>query len=165
MAHPFLATYLNDHLAGAVSALELLDDLLKHPAGATSEQSLATLKADILADRKELEALMSRLDLAVSNTRKAGAWLAEKMTQLKLWIDDPEGGSLRRLESLEAVAIGIEGKRALWRSLATAAQEAPFLRIADYARLEQRADDQRRRIEPLRLEAAQAVLGKPISEK
>lgn len=158
MADEHIATYLNDHLAGSVVALELLEHLEAAHAGTPLEAFLAELRADIEADRQELEALMSRLDVAESRTRKASAWVAEKMTELKLRLDDPAGGALRLLESLEAVAIGIEGKRSLWRSLAAAAAGVPALQLADYARLEQRADEQRRRVETKRLEAATSAL-------
>ena len=63
--------------------------------------------------------------VAESRTRKATAWLTEKVTELKLRLDDPAGGALRLLEALEAVSLGIEGKRALWRALAAAAEDAP----------------------------------------
>jgi len=41
--------------------------------------------------------------------------------------DDPSDGSLRLLEMLEAIAIAIEGKRALWTAMAAAAETAPEL--------------------------------------
>jgi hypothetical protein len=54
----------------------------------------------------------------------------------------------------EAVALGIEGKRALWRALAAAAEVSPAFQVADYERLTQRAEEQRQRVETVRLEAA-----------
>jgi len=102
---------------------------------------------------------MAWLQIAESRPRQATAWLAEKTTQLKLLLDDPSGGSLRLLEGLEAVAIGIAGKQALWRSLASVAADVPELQGVDYERLLQRSQDQRQRVEVLRLEAAKAALG------
>ena len=46
---------------------------------------------------------------------------------VKLRLDDPSGGALHRLEALEAVSVGIEGKRLLWRALAAAAEGTPGL--------------------------------------
>jgi hypothetical protein len=154
-----IATYLNDHLAGSVAALDLLEYLETKHAGTPLAGFVTELQGDLELDRQELETLMGGLQIAESRTRKATAWLAEKVTQLKLRLDDPAGGSLRLLEALEAVAIGIEGKRALWRALAAAAEEAPSLRVLDFEHLEQRADEQRRRVEEWRLEAAKAALG------
>jgi hypothetical protein len=159
MSDQHVATYLNDHLAGSVVALELLAHLEAAHAGMALEHFLAELRADIEADRGELEALMGRLQVAVSVPRKATAWVTEKVTQLKLKADDPAGGALRLLEALEAVSLGIEGKASLWRSLAAAAEDNPGFRGPDYGRLEQRAEEQRRRVEPVRLEAAKAALG------
>jgi hypothetical protein len=159
MADEHLATYLNDHLAGAVAAIELLEHLEAAHRGTAAERTLSELRADVAADRQALETLMERLHVKPSRPRKAVAWLSERITELKLRLDDPAGGALRLLESLEAVAIGIHGKLALWRALAAAADGAPRLREADYERLAQRAEHQRSRLEVLRLDAAKTALG------
>lgn len=158
MADEHLATYLNDHLAGSVAAIELLEYLEKVHVGTDMARFFAELRADVEADRRELEALMDRLQIAKSFSRKVTAWLTEKITQLKLRLDDPRGGPLCLLEALEVLALGIEGKRALWRALAAAAEAAPRLQGVDYERLAQRAEEQRRRVEVARLEAARAAL-------
>jgi hypothetical protein len=158
MGDDHIATYLNDHLAGSVMALELLD----HLEATHSESELSTffkqLRADVTADQDELQRLMDHLDIGESRTRKASAWLAEKMTELKLRFDDPEDGGLRLFESLEALSLGIEGKRSLWTALTAAAEKSPSLRILDYGRLTQRAQNQRDRVENLRIETAKKAL-------
>jgi hypothetical protein len=159
MADEHLATYLNDHLAGSVAAIELLEYLEKAHADTAMARFFAELRADVEADRRELEALMDRLHIAKSLPRKVTAWLTEKVTQLKLRLDDPKGGPLRLLEALEALALGIEGKRALWRALAAATETDPRLQGVDYERLAQRAEKQRRRVEVARLEAARSAFG------
>jgi hypothetical protein len=75
-----VATYLNDHLAGSVVALELLDYLIATHFKADLTAFFRQLHADIAADRDELQGLMKHLDIDESRTRKASAWLAEKMT-------------------------------------------------------------------------------------
>ena len=158
MAREHIATYLNDHLAGATGALELLEHLEKEHAGTEVGRLASELLADVEADRQTLKSLMERLEIARSRTRRAAAWLGEKAAELKLRLDDPAGGSLRLFESLEALSLGIEGKRSLWRALAAAAEEAPHLRAADYANLIRRAEEQRSRVETARLEAARRAL-------
>jgi hypothetical protein len=158
LADEHLATYLNDHLAGATAAIELLDQLEKAHAGESLAGVIAGLHADIEADRHELEDLMKRLDISESRTRKVSAWLTEKVAELKLRFDDPAGGALRLFESLEALSLGIEGKHSLWLALAAAAEDVPALRVADYERLARRAEEQRGRTEALRLEAARKAL-------
>lgn len=164
MSHAHVATYLNDHLAGSVTALTLLTHLESAHAGTPWQRFFADLHADIAADRQELEALLARLQIAVSRPRQAMAWLAEKFAEVKLRLDDAVAGPLHLLEAVEALAVGIEGKRALWRALATAAECAPELRGIDYERLAQRADEQRQRVEVVRLEAARAALGSSGTE-
>lgn len=158
MANEQIATYLNDHLAGAEAALELLEFIKAEQAGAGVESLIAELRADIFADRQELEVLMMRLAISPSRTRRATAWLGEKITEIKLHLDDLGGGPLRLLEALEALALGIHGKWSLWQALAAAAEDAPALRVLDYKRLSERAEAQRGRVEAARLEAAKQAL-------
>jgi hypothetical protein len=159
MANEHLATYLNDHLAGSVLALELMEHLEEAHAGTELADFMAALRAEVTADQQELEALMERLEVGESRPRKATAWLAEKVALLKLRLDDSGDGALRLFESLEALSLGIEGKRALWRALAAAAEASPALRGLDFLRLIQSAEQQRNRLEARRLEAAKAALG------
>jgi hypothetical protein len=156
MGNTNLATYLNDHLAGSTTAIELLDrvaDIYRDIAPAVT-----ALRDEIDADRAELRTLLESLDVSESRTRKVGGWLAEKVTQLKFRIDDHSAGSLRLLESLEAVALGVDGKLALWNVLEAVCPSIPPLQNLDYKRLISRADDQRKRLEALRLEAGKAAL-------
>jgi hypothetical protein len=159
MANESLATYLNDHLAGSVVALELLDHLEKDGAGTAQASTLAGVHAEIVADRQELEAFMAQRGIAVSTPRKATGWLVEKLSEIKLHLDDAGNGTLRRLEALETISLGIAGKEALWQALAAAAEDAPELGALDYTLLEQRAKTQRAVVESLRLRAAQEAFG------
>src|SRR4030095_4662790 len=158
MANDHLATYLNDHLAGSVVAVELMEDLEAAYAETPIAPFIAGLRAEVEADVEELKGIMSNLEISESRTRKASAWLTEKLTELKLRLDDPKHGDLRLFESLEALSLGIEGKKSLWLALSATAEISPALRIADYERLQQRAADQRQRVETRRIEAAQSAL-------
>jgi hypothetical protein len=158
-----IGTYLADHLAGSVVALELLEHLGKSHHEAELQEFFAGLREDIIADRGELESLMKRLGISVSTLRSALAWFAEKAGRLKLRLDDSADGSLRLLEATELVATGIDGKRSLWLALAEASVDSPQLRGPDYGRLIERAIEQRQRIEPVRLAAARAALRETAS--
>ncbi|MBV9124424.1 MAG: hypothetical protein JO112_13775 [Planctomycetes bacterium] len=158
MGEHYLATYLNDHLAGSTAGLELLEHLFQVEAGTPVAHFAAGLHAEIAADRRELEALMTRWGVPMSRPRRAAAWLAEKLTALKLRLDDPAAGPLHLLEVCEGVSVGVEGKRLLWRALAAAAEGSPALAGTDYQRLEQRAEEQRQALETVRLEAARRAL-------
>jgi len=159
MANEHLAIYLNDHLAGATGALELLTHLEEAHAGTPVGDFLTQIHTEIEADHQELKHLMDRLDITDSVPRKVGAWLGEKAAQLKLQMDDKASGSLRLFEGLEALVVGIEGKRALWRALAAASEIVPELKGVDHEHLAQRALEQHDRMDERRLTAAKHALG------
>ena len=161
MANEALATYLNDHLAGSVIALEMLAHLAGDRAGKPDAPVLATLSADISADRDALAQLMTRLRITVSKPRQATAWITEKLGELKLRIDAPDRGALQRLEGLEMLSLGIEGKQSLWQALASVSDRIPELRGIDYDRLMTRAQEQREVVERMRLDAAREAFGAP----
>jgi NAD(P)-dependent dehydrogenase (short-subunit alcohol dehydrogenase family) len=155
-----LSVYLNDHLAGAAAGLELLVELRKVRE---LEEWATGLHAEIAEDRQELKRVMRKAGVAASTPRQAVAWATEKAAALKIRLEAGDRGALWRLELLEALAIGIHGKRGLWHALQAAAVNEPALRAIDYARLIERAEDQRRRVEDRRLEAATEALGPPAS--
>jgi len=156
MSREYLAIYLNDHLAGSLIAIEILEHL--ETEASDSMPDLPALKADIEADRQQLKMLMDRLGITESRVRKLTSWIAEQVTEAKFEADDESRGILRRLERLEALGIGIDGKSALWWALDAAAEVAPDLRGTDYKHLAQRAQEQRGRVEILRLQAARLAL-------
>ena len=101
---------------------------------------------------------MAGLTIPESRARKAGIWLAEGVAEIKLEVDDDPSGTFRRLERLEALAIGIERKLTLWHALNAAAISDKALKNIDYERLVERGQSQRARVEALRLQAARAAL-------
>lgn len=157
MSNDHIATYLNDHLAGSVAAIEILESLESAHDGTPDEHFYTDIRDNVEQDQQELEAIMERLGVTVSRTRKAGGWLASKLTEFKLSIDDPAGGALRVLEALEVLTVGIEGKRALWRALAASQEHFPELDAVDFDRLVERAEEQAGRVEHARLLAAMQV--------
>jgi len=158
MSMRHLSVYLNDHFAGGSAALELLRHLERTHAGTPLAQAALDLHADVSEDHRELEAIMSNAGVTPGVMRRAAAVFGEKIAELKTRVDDPAGGPLRLLETLEALSLGIEGKHALWTGLASIAADVPALRDVDLSRLRQRAQDQRARIERLRLDAVRAAL-------
>jgi hypothetical protein len=152
MANQHLATYLNNHLAASVAALDLLSSLETTQAKTDIARVASELRNEIEADQQELENLMERLQIAKNRPRQAVGWLGERFTQIKLRLDDSDDGPLHLLESLELLLIGIEGKRGLWRALAHAS--VPGLPLTDYERFAMRSETQQQRVEAMRLAAA-----------
>lgn len=158
MSRKSLTTYLNDHLAGSVAALELLDHLIALQRGTDRERSFTALRAEVEEDQKTLQQLLAELGAKESRVRQAAAWLTEKLGQAKLQLDDSGSGELQLLEALEALGLGIQGKLGLWRALAAASDGVPQLSTTDFRDLERRALDQHQWVEMQRIQAARAAL-------
>jgi len=144
-----LHTYLNDHLAGSVAAIELLDDLIKQHSEDRFGKIFRDLRDEIEADQETLRNLIRKLGAEESAVRKAGAWLAEKFSRVKIGDADD---SAELLQALEGLALGISGKQLLWRSLAAIEANFPALQGSDFSELEKRAHDQFERVERLRMQ-------------
>jgi len=163
-----LAIYLNDHLAGSTTLINLLEHLQRTRPGKDLEWFLVTLRGDVVADRVSLEGIMQRAQVEKHRRRSGAAWLMEKLSRMKLHAEDSGDGSLHLLEGLELVEAGIEGKRELWRSLAVNADHLAALKGIDFEPLIQRAQDQHERVEAVRLETAKRALasvdGEPLKK-
>lgn len=151
-----LGSYLNDHLAGSVGALELLDRLIDTYKGKPVERFFADLRNEIDADQETLKGLIAELGEEESTVRKAGAWVMEKVSRGKIQLSGG-GQEMGLFLALEGLALGIHGKGSLWRALAVASETIPSLRNRDYAALERRALEQHDRVEAKRLEVARDV--------
>jgi hypothetical protein len=136
-----LTNYMQDHFAGSVDAVELLNHLISSHRGKTHEQFFIRLRDEVAEDQEVLRGLLHDLDAEGGALRNTTAFLSEKFARIKLLLENP-GGQLARLEKLEAPALGIEGKRTLWRTLLAVAEQKQALRKVDFTRLDQRADDQ-----------------------
>ncbi|HVF71807.1 MAG TPA: hypothetical protein VM940_09370 [Chthoniobacterales bacterium] len=153
-----LCSYLNDHLAGSVGALELMDRLVDAHRDKPMGSFFETLRGEIQADQDQLKGLLEKLGGHESSVRKAGAWIAEKLSRPKIDLEsDPDETNVGLLLALEALVLGITGKRSLWRALGAASRTVPELARLDYSGLEKRAIEQCERVEAKRLELARTV--------
>lgn len=150
-----LATYLNDHLAGASGGLELARRLAERYRDGEAGVFLDRLVREVEQDRDMLREAMQRLGIPESGIKQALAWAGEKVSRLKPNDAFLSPSRLSRLIELEAMALGVEGKLSLWRSLESAGIAAGL----DLPRLIDRAVAQRDGLERHRREAAAAVLG------
>ncbi len=151
-----LDSYLNDHLAGSVSALELIEHWAHLHDGKPLGVFFSQIDTEIRADQNVLRNLIHRLGVEESSLRQAGAWAAEKLGRARLMIAGGQQGSLGLVLTLEGLIMGIVGKKLLWRSLAAA--NLAKLNGYDFRELQRRAEQQIDRIEAERIRAAQLVL-------
>jgi hypothetical protein len=156
MADDGLETYLNDHLAGSVSAIQMLERAVDDHEGTALGPQLAALLADIRAAQDELRNIIRRLGYTESSIKKAGAWVAQHAGRLK--VGGGGESDLARFELFEALSLGIQGQCKLWRALRAVAAKHPQLEGVDLARLEQQSREQHDLVEAWRIEAAEAAL-------
>lgn len=131
--------------------------LVAQSVESNERSTLQTIKEEIESDRETLLEMLMSIDAKGSPARNAVAWVAEKAGRLKLLLAGANVGGLGRFEGLEMLAIGIEGKRALWTALLSIESSQLKTKAVDLVALVERAEDQRRRIETLRLAAAKAA--------
>jgi hypothetical protein len=154
-----LEIYLNDHLAGATSALALMEDVVENTSDEQLRRFVTRLHDEVREDVRELETIIERIGVGRERMKQALADVAESLSRVKLGRAGAPN-ELSRLLELEAISTGIWGKMRLWRSL----QEADVLAGAlaaevDLDELVGRAQRQLDEVETHRLRAARAALG------
>src|SRR4051812_43189771 len=110
-----LATYLHDHLAGSKFAIDLIESLRAQYRGEPLGRFAAELLIEVEQDRDQLKKIADSVGEGAFDLKEAGAWIAEKISRLKLRHDTCEG--LGTFEALETLALGIWGKLSLWNTL------------------------------------------------
>jgi hypothetical protein len=152
----YLAVYLNDHLAGSTTAIELLRRAVGQYEGTDLGAFFAELGAEIDADRETLKAIMAANGVEPDRVKLGAAWVAEKAGRLKF-----NGALLRRspltpFVELETVEVGIHAKLLLWRALrGEPADDATAARLDE---LIARAERQLDAVERRRLDVGRGVL-------
>jgi len=158
-----LDSYLNDHLAGSISALELIAHWVEVHKGETLGSFFVETEREIKADQDTLRDVMRTLGVEESKMRQAGAWAAEKVGRARLIIAGDEPGSLGLVLTLEGLIMGVTGKKHMWRALAAA--KLPRLNRYNFEELQRRAEQQVERIEAERISAVRQVFAGAIRSK
>lgn len=149
--------YLNDHLAGARAALDLIEDILESSSDQGSITFLRRLRDEIDGDREQLREIMDRLDVSEQRTKQVLASIAESTSRLKL-ARAGQPDEMSKLLELETLSAGIWTKIRLWRSLAATDALSQRLSDIDLDELVARGERQLEELEEHRLDAARAAL-------
>ena len=158
-----LDSYLNDHLAGSVSALELLEHWIRVHDGEQLADFFRDIKAEVRQDQEKLREVMQSLRIKQSNVRQAGAWAAEKVGRVRLMIAGDEPRSIGLMLTLEGLIMGVTGKKLMWRALAAA--NLPQLNGYHFEDVQRRAEQQIERLEAERMRAVpEAFAGRNSSQ-
>lgn len=170
MPNENLLTYLGDHLAASVAAVEMLGSL-KAAANEKHAAEIEALLGEIEMDREALRKILRRAGGEESAIKKAGAWAAEKVALMKFKYHDLGKGSLGEFEALEMLSLGIAGKAGLWKALSViglgaaawpsaepnAGAEAEAGEVPDLQTLLWRAERQREIVETWRIAKAREI--------
>jgi hypothetical protein len=155
----YLAIYLNDHLAGSTTGIELARRAARQYDGTELGEFFAELEDEIEADRDTLKALMEANGVEQDRVKLVAAWVAEKAGRFKF-----NGALLRRspltpFVELETLEMGIHGKLLLWRALRV--EPADDATAAQLDELIARAEHQLEAVERRRIETGREVLSSP----
>jgi hypothetical protein len=153
-----LSTYLNGHMGGANAGIALARRMQQQASGDQAAE-LRKLADEIEADRGTLHELIDLLEVGHHRVKQAPGRLGAAVQRLGAHEKLTGSSELSWLLDCETLALGIEGKLALWMALGEVTGRYPALADLDLARLADRARDQRRRLENVRRKAAQDALG------
>jgi hypothetical protein len=156
-----LDSYLNDHVAGSVSALELLEHAIKVHKDKPLGAFFSDIEAEIRADQKTLRDVMDSLEIEESNLRKAGAWAVEKVGRARLMIAGDEPGGHGLILIFEALIMGVLGKKLMWRAVDAA--NLSQLSGYDFQELQRRAEQQIERLEAERIRAVEQTFAGAVA--
>ena len=107
------ATYLRDHLAGADTAIQVVQGLSDAYRGGPESALFESLYDQFREDRGVVEGIL--IDLGY--TSRSAKRLAGRATGSALRVvAGGAPGDLSLFRTLEALAIGVQGKRCLWRA-------------------------------------------------
>ena len=151
-----LATYLNDHLAGAGLAIDLLQAMKSRHDEESLSQFASTILVGVEEDENTLRSLAKNIGSGSNVLKETAAWVTEKVTRIKLGAGS--SGAFGTFEALEFLALGIQGKLGLWHALEVVSASDARLRGLDFSQLIVRAEAQYGRVEELRLSLAPEAL-------
>jgi hypothetical protein len=115
------ATYLRDHLAGADTAIQTVQSLGGTYHGGPEGALFQSLGEQFREDRAVVEAMLAECGLTSRSTRRVAGHATGRALGV---VAGGAPGDLALFRTLEALAIGVQGKRCLWRA-AQALAELP----------------------------------------
>lgn len=137
-----LGIYCNDHLAAAMSGIELVSRMLGEHRGTPDEARLEELLGQLREERASLMAMTKALGLPVRFYKQAAAWVAEKAARAKLNGRLLSRSPLSSLVEFEFIANAVLIKRAGFETLRELAEVEPRLDKVELERLIHQADSQ-----------------------
>ena len=154
-----IVIYLNDHLAGAAAGLSMMDEVASRAEGTPLAAKVRTLAAEVREDQRLLREVLGRLSAGERRAVQAAAWVSEKVSEGRLALAARSHPALALVEALEAIALALQGKLALFRVLAELGPDDPRLAGLPFAAVADRTAAQHAMIEAERRAAAREAFG------
>jgi hypothetical protein len=120
-----LATYLRDHLSGSDAAIRIVERLRRTHAGTSDGRLFGALFVDLQHERDVVRTILSEIGASALSAKRL---VASAGSALSVPMSDGAPGELALFRTLEGLAIGVHGKRLLWRALQEV--EPPFAQIS-----------------------------------
>lgn len=158
-ANSYLSIYLRDQLALGVLWRELAQRSARNNRGSDLGRALDGVATGIAEDVDTFADIMRRLDVAPNRLKTGAAVVAERLGRLKLNGRLRGYSPLSRFFELDALVMGIEGKKTLWTTLSTYAGLGARFPDLDFDELVRRAGAQREALDPFHAAAASDVFG------
>ena len=142
-----LIAYLRDHLSGSDMAIRVV-----HRLGSTHERTedgtlFRRLSKELEEDRSVVRSLLTRLGASDRSIKRAAGSASGAVLSVAA---GGEPGDLSLLRTLEALAIGVQGKRCLWRALQSLRTVPSTVHGMNFVELEAKAVRQWEAIEECR---------------
>ena len=109
-----LAAYLREHLAGSDAAIQVVEHLRLTHAGKHEGRLFAALFDEFREEREVVRILLAHLGVSPVSIKRLNGPVSGAMLAAAA---GGERGELALFRILEALAIGVQGKRCMWRTL------------------------------------------------
>ena len=142
-----LIAYLREHLSGSDMAIRVVQRLSSTHQSTEDGRLFRRLSQELEEDRSVVRSLLTRLGASERSMKRAVGYASGVLMSV------PAGGApgdLSLLRTLEALAVGVQGKRCLWRALQNLHSEPSTVQGMNFAELETKAVRQWEAIEERR---------------
>ena len=141
-----LVSYLRDHLSGADAAIRVVHRLSSTHQNPEDALLFRRLSKELEEDRSVVRALLRRLGASGQSIKRVAGYASGAVLGVT---GGGEPGDVALLRTLEALSIGVQGKRCMWRALQnlspTAVHGTDFVELEAKAVRQWEAIEERRR--------------------
>jgi hypothetical protein len=131
-----LISYLRDHLSGSDVALRVVHRLGSTHQGTENRTFFHRLSKELEEERSVVRTLLTQLGASGRSIKRAAGYASGAVLSVTA---GGEPGDLSLLRTLEALAIGVQGKRCMWRALQNLRTVPSTVNGMNFAELEAKA--------------------------